>query len=245
VPLGTGTCLRAPDRVLISRDINPQWQIETDPAKTSEVEVRFIAEAPERTRVESSTATSIVTATAGRPSAKASTARLDGRYTCTGSPTCWRGELMAPLVSTIEIARPQDEVFAYATDPSTFVEWQEGVVGGSMEGGKTPAVGSKCVTTRRIGGSERPSTSEITKLDPPTSWAVHGIEGPIRAIVNVTVEPLNGKRPLASNDRARFRGTRHRQAASATHRPPAGAQRNARQLPQAQATHRGESHAAL
>jgi uncharacterized protein YndB with AHSA1/START domain len=41
-----------PDRVLISWDINPRWQIETDLAKTSEVEVRFIAEAPERTRVE-------------------------------------------------------------------------------------------------------------------------------------------------------------------------------------------------
>jgi uncharacterized protein YndB with AHSA1/START domain len=41
-----------PDRVVISWDINPQWQIETDLEKTSEVEVRFIAEAPERTRVE-------------------------------------------------------------------------------------------------------------------------------------------------------------------------------------------------
>jgi uncharacterized protein YndB with AHSA1/START domain len=41
-----------PDRVVISWDINPQWQIETDLDKTSEVEVRFIAEAPERTRVE-------------------------------------------------------------------------------------------------------------------------------------------------------------------------------------------------
>jgi uncharacterized protein YndB with AHSA1/START domain len=99
---------------------------------------------------------------------------------------------MAPLVSTIEIARPQDEVFAYVTDPATFVQWQEGVVGGSMEAGKTPALGAKCTTTRRIGGSERPSTSEVTKLDPPTSWAVHGIDGPIRAIVNVTVEPLIG-----------------------------------------------------
>jgi uncharacterized protein YndB with AHSA1/START domain len=41
-----------PDRVVISWDIDPRWHIETDPAKTSEVEVRFIAEAPDRTRVE-------------------------------------------------------------------------------------------------------------------------------------------------------------------------------------------------
>jgi uncharacterized protein YndB with AHSA1/START domain len=41
-----------PSRVVFSWDINMQWQIETDASKTSEVEVRFVAESAERTRVE-------------------------------------------------------------------------------------------------------------------------------------------------------------------------------------------------
>ncbi|TIT01099.1 SRPBCC family protein [Mesorhizobium sp.] len=41
-----------PNRVLLSWDISPQWQIETDPDKTSEWEVRFTSETAGRTRVE-------------------------------------------------------------------------------------------------------------------------------------------------------------------------------------------------
>lgn len=41
-----------PNRLVISWDISPHWQLETDPGKTSEVEVRFTAQEPDRTRVE-------------------------------------------------------------------------------------------------------------------------------------------------------------------------------------------------
>ena len=41
-----------PTRVVFSWDISLQWQLEVDLQRTSEVEVRFLAEGPNRTRVE-------------------------------------------------------------------------------------------------------------------------------------------------------------------------------------------------
>lgn len=41
-----------PHRVVLSWDISPQWQLEANPARASEWEVRFAAETPQRTRVD-------------------------------------------------------------------------------------------------------------------------------------------------------------------------------------------------
>jgi len=40
-----------PERIVFTWDISPQWQLETDLSRASEVEIRFIAESEERTRV--------------------------------------------------------------------------------------------------------------------------------------------------------------------------------------------------
>ena len=98
---------------------------------------------------------------------------------------------MPPIVTTAEIGRPAAEVFAYATDPARFPEWQKGVVDGHMDGA---AVGATCVTTRRIGGASRPSTSKLVLIDPPRAWGVRGTDGPIRATVDVLVQPLADSR---------------------------------------------------
>jgi uncharacterized protein YndB with AHSA1/START domain len=99
---------------------------------------------------------------------------------------------MSPIVSTIEIDRPPEEVFAYATDPTRFAEWQHDVVRAQLVGGGTAAVGSRFTTTRRFGGVERTMTQEISQLDCPRSWAARGVDGPFRASATVTVEPLSG-----------------------------------------------------
>ncbi len=97
---------------------------------------------------------------------------------------------MAPISVTVDVDRPAAEVFAYATDPARFHEWQQGVVDGHLEQADAPAVGTRCFTTRRIGGANRQSTSEISHISPPKAWGVRGVDGPIRAIVDVTVDEL-------------------------------------------------------
>ena len=43
------------------------------------------------------------------------------------------------------------------------------------------SVGDQCLTTRRIGGTDRPVTSRVAHIDPPRTWGVRGVDGPIRA----------------------------------------------------------------
>ena len=97
---------------------------------------------------------------------------------------------MPPIVSKFEIARAPAEVFSYVTDPSRFSEWQDDVVSARMAGDRPPSVGSRFTTIRRIGRAERTMTQQITEINPPNSWVVHGVDGPIRPHVSLTIEPV-------------------------------------------------------
>jgi len=89
---------------------------------------------------------------------------------------------------TIEtrIDRPVADVFAYATDPARFPEWQKDIVRVTVSGER------RFTTTRRFARAERMLTQEITTSDAPRHWAARGIDGPIRPTATITVEPAAG-----------------------------------------------------
>jgi uncharacterized protein YndB with AHSA1/START domain len=101
-----------------------------------------------------------------------------------------KGVGLAAIVTRTEIARSPEEVYSYMTDPTHLPEWQESVVSARSEGDAPVAVGSRTITTRRLGRREISMTSEFTELDPPSSWAVRGLDGPVRGNARCTIEPL-------------------------------------------------------
>jgi uncharacterized protein YndB with AHSA1/START domain len=101
---------------------------------------------------------------------------------------------MAPIVVSVEIARPPEDVFAYVTNPSHLPEWQASAVKVQTDGAPTQ-VGTRVVVTRKVGPREMPMNVEVDEYNPPLSWGVRGLDGPVRGNVKGRVEPLdNGAR---------------------------------------------------
>jgi polyketide cyclase/dehydrase/lipid transport protein len=97
---------------------------------------------------------------------------------------------MPPVTTTADVSRAAAEVFSYATDPARFREWQAGVTEGHLDHPGPARAGTRCLTTRRIGGASRTASADITYIDPPRTWGIRGIDGPIRA--TVVSEPMPG-----------------------------------------------------
>jgi len=100
-----------------------------------------------------------------------------------------RGSALAPIVRHVAVECPPRKVFGYVTSPSRFCEWQAGVVSGRFVGDGAPAVGTMLEVTRQIAGSRRTATLVISAISPPRSWVLRGVDGLLRATVDVRVDP--------------------------------------------------------
>ncbi|MFE5806070.1 SRPBCC family protein [Streptomyces sp. NPDC056491] len=99
---------------------------------------------------------------------------------------------MSAMRKSIDIDRRPEDVYSYLTDPTHLPEWQDSAVSAVPIGDLPVHVGSRVLVTRQIGRRRVPMTMEFVELDPPRSWHVHGIDGPVRTDVRGTVEPLDG-----------------------------------------------------
>jgi uncharacterized membrane protein len=98
---------------------------------------------------------------------------------------------MAPIVESIEINRSAEDVFAYVDDLGRHGEWQEQIVSTHVDTDGPTRVGTRATDTRRMPGGTREISYEITTHDPPRSSSFRGINGPIRPLGTITVEPLD------------------------------------------------------
>lgn len=92
--------------------------------------------------------------------------------------------------NSVDIDRPQEEVFGYLDQLERHGEWQGDIVSSRMDTEGPVRVGARATDTRRVPGGPRDFTYEITEYDPPrkSSWRVLG--GPVRAVGSVMVEPV-------------------------------------------------------
>jgi uncharacterized membrane protein len=97
---------------------------------------------------------------------------------------------MASISTSVEIARPPEDVFAYLSDVSRHPEWQEGLVSAAVETDGPVSTGSRIVHRRKLGFGTVATTSEITSFDPPRLVAFRGLDGPVRAEGVQRVEPM-------------------------------------------------------
>jgi uncharacterized protein YndB with AHSA1/START domain len=97
---------------------------------------------------------------------------------------------VAPISESIEINRSPEDVFAYLDDVKRHGEWQEQIVDVRPEGDQPMGVGKRVRETRRVPGGDRSMTYEITEHDPPRQSSFRVLDGPIRAVGTVSVEPI-------------------------------------------------------
>jgi uncharacterized membrane protein len=94
-----------------------------------------------------------------------------------------------PIKHSIEIARSPEDVFAYVDQLDRHSEWQTQIISSKLETDGPTRVGTKATDKRKVPGGTQDVTYEITEHDPPRRSAFKGLNGPVRPVGTITVEP--------------------------------------------------------
>ncbi|MCC6317431.1 MAG: SRPBCC family protein [Gemmatimonadaceae bacterium] len=94
--------------------------------------------------------------------------------------------------SHIEIDRTPTEVFAYVADLDRHCEWQDAIISARKVPAGPTRLGTHNFETRRLPGGPREVESEIYEYEPPRRIAAKGVNGPVRATIVISIEPLDG-----------------------------------------------------
>ncbi|RZS68345.1 polyketide cyclase/dehydrase/lipid transport protein [Agromyces ramosus] len=99
---------------------------------------------------------------------------------------------MKVIECSTEIARAPQEVFDYVTDAARLPEWQPSVEEASAEPPAIRKVGMRGWEVRRVPGGSQKARWQVTGCEPGSRWAVEGIDGPVRAHVDISFVPTDG-----------------------------------------------------
>jgi uncharacterized membrane protein len=96
------------------------------------------------------------------------------------------------ITHTVKIDRRPEDVFRYLDELERHGEWQESILEVRLETDPPTRVGSRAVETRKVPGGPREIGYEITEHDSPRRASFRGLNGPVRPVGTVTVEPIDG-----------------------------------------------------
>ncbi|MEV5875583.1 SRPBCC family protein [Streptomyces sp. NPDC052101] len=107
---------------------------------------------------------------------------------------------MSAFHEEIDVDRSPGDVWAYVSDPAHLPEWQESAVSVEQLDDEPFGLGSRIRITRHVGGRDMPMTMQVTEFEPPHSWGLRGIDGPVRGRVHGEVTPLADGRTRVTMD---------------------------------------------
>lgn len=95
------------------------------------------------------------------------------------------------IVNIVEINRSPADVFAYLDQLDRHGEWQTAIQEVTAISEGPTGVGTRATEKRKLPGGVREMTYEITEHDSPRRVAFKGLDGPVRPVGTVTIEPLD------------------------------------------------------